>query len=201
MNNIRCVLFDLGNVLAYIDFDAFWKSLGYLEQQHTQLFKSGYASWTMRYEHGYVSTEEYFKGLHTVFGGRFSAEELTEAFGSILLEPVEGMTEIVTRIARTHDTGLVSNTSEIHYALSLRKFPALKILSRHYLSFRLHTMKPAKEFYRAILNDQPAHPSEILFIDDLAENIGGAQAAGMQAVKFDNLTQIKTRLHDFGVLP
>ena len=30
MGKVITVLFDLGNVLAFIDFDAFWRSLGFL---------------------------------------------------------------------------------------------------------------------------------------------------------------------------
>jgi HAD superfamily hydrolase (TIGR01509 family) len=201
MRQITSILFDLGNVLAYIDFDAFWRSLGYFEEREARLFKRGYASWTVRYEHGYISTEEYLKGLQSVFDGRFSAARLTEAFGSIILDPVEGMTEIVERVARTHHTGLVSNTNEIHYALSLNKFPVLKVLSRHYLSFQLHAMKPAKEFYRAILEDRQTDASEIFFVDDLAENIDGARAAGMQGVKFESPMQFEAQLRDLGVIP
>lgn len=200
MRKITRVLFDLGNVLAYIDFGAFWKSLGYLEQRDVQPYKQGYTSWTVRYEHGYISTGEYLQGLQSVFNGRCTPAQLTEAFGNIILEPVEGMEEIVEKVRHTSNAGLVSNTNEIHYAVSVSKLPALKMLSRHYLSFQLHTMKPASEFYRAILEDQPVAPSEILFIDDLAENIDGARAAGMQGLKFEQPAQIEARLRDLGVL-
>jgi HAD superfamily hydrolase (TIGR01509 family) len=200
MKRITSVLFDLGNVLAYIDFDAFWKSLGCLEQRQVQLFKNGYASWTARYEHGYIATGEYLEGLRSVFDGRFTQERLTEAFENIILDPVEGMSAIVEKVARTRRTGLVSNTNEIHYALSLRRFPVLKFLPQHYLSFRLHAMKPAKEFYDAILDDRMADASEILFIDDLAENIDGARAAGMQGLKFESPMRLEAHLHELGVI-
>ncbi len=201
MKRITSVLFDLGNVLAYIDFDAFWKSLGCHDREKMQPFKSGYRLWTDRYEHGYISTKEYLTGLHSVFNGRFPPSQLAEAFENIILDPVQGMAEIVGKVACTCFTGLVSNTNEIHYGLSVRKFPVLNTLSQHYLSFQLHAMKPEQEFYRAILEDRQSDASEILFIDDLAENISGAEKAGMRGLKFENTMQCEARLREVGLIP
>ena len=60
-------------------------------------------------------------------------------------------------------------------------------------------MKPAYGFYGAIIKDQKIDPSEMLLIDDLIINVEGAQVAGMQAVKFENLTQLKEILITLGV--
>ena len=62
-------------------------------------------------------------------------------------------------------------------------------------------MKPALGFYVAIIKDQKIDPSELLLIDDLITNVEGAKAAGMQAVKFENLAQLEVTLKTLGVLP
>ena len=89
MGKVITVLFDLGNVLAFIDFDAFWHSLGFLHPGEISPFAEGYKSWTHRYEIGFVSTNEYLAGLDSVFGGRFQVNQLQEAFENIILEPVD----------------------------------------------------------------------------------------------------------------
>jgi HAD superfamily hydrolase (TIGR01509 family) len=61
-------------------------------------------------------------------------------------------------------------------------------------------MKPAHGFYDVIINDQKIDPSEMLFIDDIAENVNAAKNAGMQAVKFENPGQLKDILKTLGVL-
>ena len=59
--------------------------------------------------------------------------------------------------------------------------------------YRMHVMKPARAFYDIIVQDQQVTPSEFLFIDDLAINIEGARAAGMQAIQFERYSKIRKR--------
>ena len=199
MGQIKTVLFDLGNVLAFIDFNEFWRSLGLLHPEEIASFADGYKSWTHQYEIGIVSTSEYLAGLQSVFGHRFYTEQLEQAFANIMREPVDGMIDVVNRVSRTRRTALVSNTNEIHYKISLENFDVLSILHKHYLSYKMHVMKPAYGFYGAIIKDQKIDPSEMLLIDDLIINVEGAQVAGMQAVKFENLTQLKEIIITRGV--
>jgi putative hydrolase of the HAD superfamily len=200
MNQIRLLLFDLGNVLAFIDFEEFWRTLGFHSAEDKAPFTEGYTMWTHRYEIGSISTGEYLSGLQSVFKNRFPAEHLEGAFSNIILNPVDGMTDVVKKVSRTHRTALVSNTNDIHYRKSIEQFEALRILQFHYLSYQMHVMKPAHEFYDMIITDQAMDPSAMLFIDDLATNVEGAQAAGMHAVKFENTKQLEKRLIDLRIL-
>jgi putative hydrolase of the HAD superfamily len=200
MGQIKSVLFDLGNVLAVIDFYKFWSSLGFSRPEEIAPFADGYTSWTRQFETGFISTSEYLTGLHSVFGCRFTLDQLEQAFANIIQKPVDGMMDIVKRISREHRTALVSNTNEIHYKISLEKFEVLSVLHTHYLSYNLRVMKPAHGFYDAIISDQKIDPSEMLFIDDIADNINAAKNAGMQAVKFEKPGQLEDILKTFGVL-
>ena len=200
MGKLTVVLFYLGNVLAFIDFDNFWRSLGFQHPEEIAPFADGYNSWTHRYENGFISTSEYLAGLNSVFSGRFHEHQLQEAFENIILEPVDGMMDIVKSVSRTHRTGLVSNTNEIHYKKSLAKFDVLPLLPAHYLSYRMHVMKPVREFYDKIIKDEKVDPTHILFIDDLSTNIEGALDAGMQAIRFENRVQLQEALKTRQVL-
>jgi HAD superfamily hydrolase (TIGR01509 family) len=200
MKQISTVLFDLGNVLIYIDFNAFWHDLGLFRMEEIVPYRDGYAALTLQYETGYISTDDYLYGLRTVFNNKFTIIQLEKAFSSIIRQPVEGVTDIVQRVSITHQTALVSNTNEIHYKLSLTKFECLKILQKHYLSYRLRVMKPARGFYDAIIKDQGIHSSQMLFIDDLEENVNSAKSAGMQTVLFESTKQLKADLENLGIL-
>lgn len=200
MGQIQTVLFDLGNVLAWIDFNEFWRTLGLVRPEEIAPFADGYKTWTRRYETGYISTSEYLSGLQSVFGHRFNDDQLEQAFANIILEPIDGMLKIVKQVARAHQTALVSNTNDIHYRKSLKKYDVLAVLHKHYLSYQMHVMKPVRGFYDGIIKDQKIDPSEMLFVDDLDMNIKGAQAAGMQAVLFENPAQFEITLKTLGVL-
>jgi HAD superfamily hydrolase (TIGR01509 family) len=200
MKQITIVLFDLGNVLAYIDFNAFWRDLGFLRAEEIVPFKDGYTALTLQYETGYISTDDYLNGLRTVFKNKFTTVQLEHAFLCIIQQPVEGMIDIVKRVSTVLETALVSNTNEIHYRLSMRKFEELKIFQKHYLSYQLHVMKPARSFYDAIIKDQGILPSKMLFIDDITENVKAAKSAGMQAIRFESTGPLETDLQNLGIL-
>ncbi|MGD0589670.1 MAG: HAD family phosphatase [Bacteroidota bacterium] len=200
MRQISTVLFDLGNVLAYINFSAFWRDLGFLRAEEIVPYRDGYTSLTLQYETGYISTDDYLNGLRSVFNDKFTIVQLEQAFSCIIQQPVKGVIDIVKHVSIIHQTALVSNTNEIHYRLSLTKFEALKILRKHYLSYQLRVMKPAPGFYDAIIKDQGILPSKMLFIDDIAENLKAAKNAGMHAVRFENSEQLETDLQNLGIL-
>jgi FMN phosphatase YigB (HAD superfamily) len=40
------------------------------------------------------------------------------------------------------------------------------------------------------------HPEETIFIDDMEVNVEGARKAGLMAIQYINMTQIKTQLSD-----
>jgi HAD superfamily hydrolase (TIGR01509 family) len=199
VNQIKTVLFDLGNVIAHIDFGAFWRSLGFVKPEEIVPFAKGYKLLTLQYETGNIVTEDYLHGLQAVFNNWFTLIQLEQAFSNIMEEPVEGMLEKIKQISRTYRTALVSNTNEIHYQWSLKNYEALRILHNHYLSFQLRVMKPASGFYEAIIKCQGINPSEILFIDDIAENVEAAKVFGMEAVKFESMEQLEVTLKELGV--
>jgi len=188
------VLFDLGNVIAYIDFDAFWRSIGFFTPQKIAPFKEDYKRWTLHYETGHIPTSEYLNRLAKVFKYRFTNEQLEQAVASIIEEPVEGMLELIMQISLIQQTALVSNTNEIHYNLSRKRFAALQILHKHYLSYKLRVMKPDSDFYQAIIKDVRILPSEMLFIDDIESNVKGARLAGMHAIRFEGVEKLNASL-------
>jgi len=200
MKAISIILFDLGNVLVSIDFNSFWRSLGLCSSEQIAPYADGYKLYTHQYETGRLRTEEYLDHLHTVFQHKFTQTQLEEAFTSIMQEPVQGMDRLVRLISRTHHTALVSNTNELHYTYCLKKFDVLQILHRHYLSFQLHTMKPDQGFYFKIIQDQQKDSSEILFVDDISENIEAAKKTGMHAIQFSGVAQLEGSLKTLDVL-
>jgi putative hydrolase of the HAD superfamily len=194
------VLFDLGNVLAHIDFNAFWRSLGLEDPSERTPFIEGYERLTRQYETGLIPTKVFLQNLHFLFMKRFTLDQLQYAFENVITEPIDRMLEIVKEISGARQTALVSNTNELHYALSYARLESLRIFHKQYLSYRLKTMKPDVGFYNAIIRDLQIHPSGMLFIDDLELNVEGARLAGMQAIRFEGVENLKPKLVQLGVL-
>ena len=61
-------------------------------------------------------------------------------------------------------------------------------------------MKPDRAIYEIAAERAGASPSEVFFVDDRAENVVGAKAAGLDAVLFTDAEQLAADLRQRGVV-
>ncbi len=60
-------------------------------------------------------------------------------------------------------------------------------------------IKPARKIYEITVDRLGCDPEQAVFIDDRQENINGAKEAGLNAILFKNVEQVKTDLTRLGV--
>jgi HAD superfamily hydrolase (TIGR01509 family) len=60
--------------------------------------------------------------------------------------------------------------------------------------------KPEPAIYQRALDILGRSAERILFIDDRAENVAGALAAGIEAIRFEGSVALRKKLESFGVL-
>lgn len=68
----------------------------------------------------------------------------------------------------------------------VRPFPAVPLLDYQFASHLMGVAKPASETYSAFDARTGYHGKEILFFDDLAENVEAARQAGWWAERIDH---------------
>ncbi len=200
MKKPRVVLFDLGNVLVRYTPESFWEVLGIAEKDQQERYKKDVTAVAVQFESGRITTQKFFDELGTIFGGKFDDERLKQATASVLTDPIPRMEEIVQRVSQRAVTALVSNTNEFHYAYCQRAIPALKLLPKHFLSFQMGVMKPDRAFYDHVTNELRIEPSEALFIDDVRENVEGAERCGMKGIVFRQSDTLLFELRELGLL-
>jgi glucose-1-phosphatase len=200
------VIFDLGNVLVRIDPSAFLRSLSVDTLENREYYKSKIIDIAKRYERGDESTNEFFANLDVLFNGRdrisphshggknsFSHDDFQKAMLSIIGEPIEGMENLVRRVGASVPVGLLSNTNPVHFEYCLRTFRVLHYIPTHFLSYQLKAFKPEPEIFARVIEQISFPPGEILYIDDLAENVEAARVAGLighQFVGVENIEQL-----------
>jgi putative hydrolase of the HAD superfamily len=110
------------------------------------------------------------------------------------------MEEVVREATARVPAAVVSNTNEAHFSSVLPRVPALRYLPKRYLSYQIGVIKPSQEFYQFILRNEKVQPNEMLFIDDVRQNISAAEQAGMAGYQFDGAEQLRNHLKTLGVL-
>jgi HAD superfamily hydrolase (TIGR01509 family) len=198
------VLFDVGNVLVHIEPAAFLRSLSIDTSGNREYYRSKIIDIVKQYEKGDDSTEVFFDNLDLLFNGRdkrlhrnhggrdhYSLDEFRNAMLSIVRLPVEGMEEIVRRVGTSAPLGLLSNTNPVHFDYCLQTFRVLQTIPTHFLSYRLKALKPEPEIFERVTAQIPFPRGEILYIDDLAENVDAARAAGLISHQFIGVKNIE----------
>lgn len=214
----RIVVFDLGGVLvricrtweeacrrAGVDVRAGWEDAA-LREACLQL--------SCAYQVGAVGTEEYFTRMAERGGGLYSPEEIRRVHDAWIVEDYSGVVELIDEIHEAGvPTGVLSNTNAAHWERlaggvnGVAEFRAPGRVRHPHASHLLRAAKPALESYRAFeasVGVTAAQGAEIIFFDDLEENIAGAMRAGWRGHvvdhRGDTAAQMRAALRDAGLL-
>lgn len=194
---IQVLLFDLGGVVIDISIDRAlqrWESASRLTV--TQMRERLAADEAFKqHERGELSASGYFDHLRRVFELDASDSEVAAGWNAILVGENHASLELV-RAARRHlPCYAFTNTSHTHQATWSTAFPnVVSAFERIFSSPQLGLRKPERAAYEAVTREIGVDPANILFFDDLAENVEGARAAGMQAVQVHGIEDIRQAL-------
>ncbi len=120
-------------------------------------------------------------------------EILEEANAHMFIRPE--MIEYIVELKKKYRIALLSN-----FTVGLEKFlqDVFKIYHLFDLvlsSYNLKIRKPDAQIYEHTLKQLGVQPDEVVFIDDLKENIKGAEAIGIKGILFKSVDQCKADLN------
>ena len=99
---------------------------------------------------------------------------------------MEGMRELIARIKERYgvSTYLLSNISH-YFADHAEEIPILDLIDHCVFSSLCGMVKPNLEIFLHLCNRYGLDPQETVFVDDRADNVAGAEQAGIQGYVFD----------------
>jgi putative hydrolase of the HAD superfamily len=200
------VIFDFGNVIAHFDYTRACTRLGSRfglsgEQLLARVRAGGLDTALKRYETGRSTAHDFSKTIRSLAGLEgVTHDEFAEAWVDIfwLNEPVAELVGSLRR--RGYTLVLGSNTNELHAAKFRHQFAAtLAHFDRLVLSYEVGHLKPSAEFFMACARAAERPESSCVFIDDLAENVAGAQAVGMRGIVYRDPKSLGAELERVGI--
>jgi FMN phosphatase YigB (HAD superfamily) len=204
--SIRFIFFDLGNVLLRFDPERMMLQgsnvVGCLPDE---LFRVIYESgWNRRLETGKADDEEFFVALCQTMKRQPDYNKFREAVNDIFDEIFEIQPFLSQLASINFPRGILSNTDKGHWNHIKKKFPVLMNLipDNHVLSFNVGAMKPDPAIYfyalevaqKMFADTVPIERDEILFIDDLENNITGAKKFGFDTIQFTSWNHVANEL-------
>jgi glucose-1-phosphatase len=218
---IQLVCFDLGGVL--VRTCTAWSDLCGITRLDVRGNSAGDAAERARRElvdalqAGDLSTEQWIMAMQEILGGLYTPAEISLLHEAVIIEEYAGVNAIVDELHRAGvHTACLSNTNDTHWAKLVHRdgemplpgeprYPTVQRLRSHHASHLLRFVKPAPAIYRAFEKVTGYAGPQILFFDDLAENVGAAREVGWCAEIIDPSAptdvQLRRHLAAYGVLP
>jgi putative hydrolase of the HAD superfamily len=193
MTDIKHVIFDLGGVIYDIDYKLTVKSFQSLLSADTilrqgiidSIFKM---SFVHDYEKGLISTSEFRSEIQNHFHFTVNDEDFDNAWNALLIKMNQTSVNLIKKLRGKYTITLLSNTNELHFNGIIEEFRLIQEYFNHiFFSHIVGARKPEIEIFQLAINTLNANPNQILFIDDMEENINGAKAAGLLTYHFTSI--------------
>lgn len=200
---IRVVCFDLGGVVVRIARS--WAeacAAAAIEERNPEQFaapdmQSGRRELSDGYQLGDIDCDAYFELIARSSGGLYEPREVEAVHRAWIFEPYEGVPELIDRLNATGTirTACLSNTNHSHWqhlqhAVDGRpRVPAIHRLHTRLVSHELGAVKPDAKIYELAEQRLHARGPEIVFFDDLEENVLAAQERGWLAHHIDHAAE------------
>ena len=194
---IKALLFDLGGVVIDISVERAlrcWEprsSLSIDEMRGRLAADEPFR----QHERGELPANRYFDHLREVFQLDASDREIEAGWNAILVGENTASLQLVESARRHLPCYAFTNTSRTHQATWTAAFPnVVSAFDRIFSSPDLGLRKPERAAYETVTREIGVAPQSVLFFDDLAENVEGARAAGLQAVHVRDFGDIQQAL-------
>jgi putative hydrolase of the HAD superfamily len=190
LENIKAIIFDIGNVLIDIDYPktiSNFQKLATIDFQSIVSYQQQIAIFN-QFEKGQVSVEEFVTALKQYLRDDVTDQQIIDAWNTMLVYYPEQKIKLLHALKnKGFQLYALSNINELHVAeinsnvqrlFGITEFSEL--FEKAYYSNKVGWRKPEAELYNIVLTEIHLAPEHILFIDDKLENLEPAQLLGIQ---------------------
>jgi glucose-1-phosphatase len=198
-NKIKAVIFDMGGVLLKTADatarEAIAQRFGVSRRELEAFVFSSESS--LQSEEGKLSDVEHWHNVMRHFGQPVGdyIQLYNAYFAGDYID--QRLLDFAASLKPTYTLALLSNAWENARTLLSQRFDFLDTFDISIFSYEVKARKPDAHIYRVMLERLQAAPHETIFIDDVQENVQGAQALGMHALHFTDTDSVITALNGF----
>jgi glucose-1-phosphatase len=146
-------------------------------------------------ERGAITFREFHDFLCDKAGYRDAIHDLQEIWSDFFDGTMPGAEELLERVRAKYRVAFLTNSNEVHEQLIPRRFAALfRKDDRFIFSHRFRVAKPDPEIFQRALEVLGALPAQVVFVDDLLENVLAARGIGMHAFQFSDAMTLTREL-------
>lgn len=200
---VEALLFDLGRVVIDIEparTPARWAELAGIPAAalaaQLRLRISGGDAYC-RHERGEISDQAFFAHVRGELALELTDAQFEDGWNAIFIGEMPGIRRLLASVSGRLALYAFSNTNPAHRAHWSQRFADLLApFQKVYVSHEIGARKPEAAAFRTVVADIGVAPERVLFFDDSAENVAGARACGLRAVKVDGPSDVERALEE-----
>jgi HAD superfamily hydrolase (TIGR01509 family) len=197
MRSGRVILFDLGGVLIENTGEQALKALLPYELGRQELWDRWLTSESVKqFERGHISPEIFAAQFVDEWRLELAPTAFIEAFATWPRGLFDGAKPLLQNLRTRHHVGCLSNNNAVHWA----RFPELPgLFDSSFVSHLTGFVKPDPEAFEHVIRELNVKAEAIWFLDDLAQNVDAARAAGINAIQVNDFAEIEPALRAEGL--
>ncbi|MFX0056949.1 MAG: HAD family hydrolase [Candidatus Hodarchaeota archaeon] len=202
---IKCVIFDLGDVIIDLDFSRFFNEVitpSPLNKPKTPIMLEFFRQ-SDTYHQGKITDEEFYQQACEILQiCMLGQKEFFNAFNSIISDLNLEMVEIVRKIRQLNKLKMmcISNINSSHWNyLKKQRWDIWELFDEFILSHEIQMTKPDPNIFKYAIKKAGCKAREILFIDDGMNNVRAAKELGINAIRYIDLQNLIDELKVFKI--
>ena len=191
---IELLLFDLGGVVIDIDFERIFKKWSVYSGLPMQKIRANFSADAAfeAHERGELDSTGYYRYLCESIGMKMSFDQFSEGWNDIMVAPIDPTVNLLKHLSAQIPLYALSNANPLHKAYWENTYvDELGYFRRIFVSSDIGHRKPEPDAYLRVADELDVDLQNIVFFDDLADNVEGARSLGMQAVQVKSPADIE----------
>ncbi len=194
MSLFSTIIFDLGNVIVDLDINKTEECLSSLFEREDLYSDPEIISIIHKYETGHISEALFInKLLANAPNHKIQAKDILDCWNAMLLGISRDKIDLINELKKHYKIYILSNTNITHISFLnhwLEKNHGLinwfdNAFDAVFYSHEIGFKKPEVEAYNYVIDHIPDDKNNMLFVDDLSENVSAARRAGIHAFVYD----------------
>ena len=201
--SIKVIFFDIGGVLLRIHPEKMVKKISSITDVAFDVVKNSFPEEAHdAYERGKMTDHDWYQSCKNSLPVKngLTENEFWVAWSMLLGNETE-VVDILIKLKKSYKIWLLSNTNSRHIKNDVQGnyvFPNL--VDGAIYSYDVGYRKPEKKIYQLACAHAKVDPESCVFIDDLKDNITGANQVGLHGIHYKNTLELKEELKVLNIL-
>ncbi|MGW4410897.1 HAD family hydrolase [Nonomuraea sp. NPDC004702] len=190
------IVFDYGNVLSLPQPAADAEAMALAVGVEPEAFLRRYWEHRLEFDRASLSPVGYWSAVLDRAATPSEVARLVAMDVASWAYPDEGTVAVLGEVLDAGDGVALLSNMPVCMADGLDELPWIAAIGHRFYSGRMGLVKPDREIFDEVARELGADPSEIVFVDDRAENVEGAERAGMTGVLFTGAAALRKSLRE-----